>query len=199
MGTDKKITARRLIHNAIRQTIRGEDPLVVHVVSMCCYDLLREYADAKHIQLSTNLLNKVPPEFLREVIDKVKLFYRFSKHARTDPDATIDESKIVAFADVVLLMVIAMFEECFGERTEHMRLYGAFMVIRYPDIQSQAMREAILAVPGYKLLSAQSREECRRDLLEITQTSSSLRAETAANLSSLRAGENYSLEKEMQE
>jgi hypothetical protein len=199
VATDKKTAARRLIHNAIRQTIRGEDPLVVHVVSMCCYDLLREYAEAKQIRVSTNLLNKVPPKFLRTVIDAVKLFYRFSKHAKTDPDATIDETQIVAFADVVLLMVIAMFEECFGERTEHMKLYGAFMVIRYPDIQNPAMREAILAIPGYNALSTQTRGECRKDLGEIIQTNPDLRVETAADLSTLKAGEHYSLEKEIED
>jgi hypothetical protein len=40
METDKTV-ARRLIHNAIRQTIYGEDPVAVHLISMSCYDLLR--------------------------------------------------------------------------------------------------------------------------------------------------------------
>jgi hypothetical protein len=62
MATDKKTAARRLIHNA-RQTICGEDPLVVHLVSMCCHNLLREYGESKGNELSAITLGRVRSEF----------------------------------------------------------------------------------------------------------------------------------------
>ncbi|MGA8690887.1 MAG: hypothetical protein WB662_13530, partial [Methyloceanibacter sp.] len=68
METDKKTIARRLIHNAIRQTIYGEDPVAVHLVSMSCYDLLREYGEAKGIELTATTINRVPQQVLKEVV-----------------------------------------------------------------------------------------------------------------------------------
>jgi hypothetical protein len=94
VATDKKTAARRLIHNATRQTFSGEDPLAVHLVAMSCYDLLREYAETKGIQLKANSLNNVREDVRKSVVDAVKLIHRFSKHARDDADETIDEAKI---------------------------------------------------------------------------------------------------------
>ena len=123
MKTDKKTVARRLIHNAIRQTIYREDPIALHLASMACYDLLRKYAEVKGIELTANTINRVPQQLLKQVVEAIKLTYLFSKHARGDADNTIDETTIVPFADLMLLTVIGMYVGCFSETTEHMKAF----------------------------------------------------------------------------
>ena len=70
-------------------------------------------AEAKGIQLKANSLNNVREDVRKSVVDAVKLIHRFSKHARDDADETIDEAKIVPFADMTLLMVIRCMRSVF--------------------------------------------------------------------------------------
>jgi hypothetical protein len=53
---DKQTVARRLIHSAIHSVLRQDDPLAAHVLIVGAFDLLRQYAKTKGIELRSDFL-----------------------------------------------------------------------------------------------------------------------------------------------
>ena len=72
MEIDKQTVARRLIHAAIRSVIRQDDPLAAHVLIVGAFDLLRQYAKTKGIELRSDFLNRLPPDLAKEAIGGIE-------------------------------------------------------------------------------------------------------------------------------
>jgi hypothetical protein len=190
METDKKTVARRLIHSAIRQTIHGEDPLAVHLVSMACYDLLWGYGEAKGIDLTTaNPVNQLAPDVRNKVVKAAKRTYYFLKHSRNDADDTIDETKIVPFTDLMLVTVIGMYAGCFPGVTEHMKIFCASTALRFPSLFDPAAWEQFTSVPANRIMTSRSRSEWMSHLQDSFARDADIKAEREADLATLRAGQ----------
>jgi hypothetical protein len=84
MDIDKQTAARRLIHAAIRNVVRQDDPLAAHVLIVGAFDLLRQYATAKGLRLKSDIMTHVPQGMAKEVIDALKLIYNFVRHSDRD-------------------------------------------------------------------------------------------------------------------
>lgn len=187
MPTDKQAAARRLIHAAVRMVIYREDPLAIQLITWCCYDLIREFAEAKGLQLKSNLLAELAVSERQAAVRKVKYVQRFLKHSRTDHDKTIDESNIVEAMDLSLAVVIDMYREAFCEQTHQMKLFMLFVIARYPGATNEVCQEFFFSRPYAEQVLEQGREASLDSLKDLLESRAELRFERKDDLASLSA------------
>jgi hypothetical protein len=164
---DKRTTARRLIHSAIRLAVLQEDPLATHVLIVSAHNLMRQYAASKEIPLMNDVISQVHPSFTKEVADALNKLYNFLRHSDRDPDATIDISQIEPFTDAFIAITAQMYVELFHEDTTHMRLFRALVAMDHPHLMTEEYNRRFAAVPGAEALRDLSRTERLRVFKEM--------------------------------
>jgi len=130
---DKQTAARYMINCAIRNVLSGECPVSNHVIILSAREILFDIAKTKGIKLASDLANLVKDEHRAEFRRRMKERYNFLKHAKTDHDYELDIANIQFSNDGELLMVIAHYNELFGEQTAHMRSYMSFALVIFRE------------------------------------------------------------------
>jgi hypothetical protein len=107
----------------------------------------------------------------------------------------IEETRIVPFADLILQMIIGMYEDCFSESTRHMKIFSAVIMVRYPDVMNPTQRAQVTSLALHKALAKQSRSQCLSSLPDFFEIDPELGAEREVDLATLQAGQDFVLER----
>lgn len=175
---NKEQAARRLIHAAIRNIAREEDPVANHVLVMACGDLLREYCEAKGLTHGFEISAYLAPDRRREIIkDYIKKGYYFLKHARLDSDDMYDETNLAEVNKAMTLINCLTFQSVFGQLTRHMALLLVFEQIEHPQLLTEQGRKMVLATPVAMTLAQMSLNERRASFADSFNLLPELRVE----------------------
>jgi hypothetical protein len=136
-----------------------DDPLAAHVLAVGAFDLVRQYAACKRIELRSNFLSRLPPDLAKEAVNGLKLIYNFVRHSDRDPDKSVDTSTLTPFTDIFIALAAQLYREAFGSETKHMELFRAFTYIRHPRMISAEAREGFANLPAVRAMAALSRDE----------------------------------------
>jgi len=138
---------------------RQDDPLAAHVLIVGAFDLLRQYAKTKGIELRSDFLNRLPPDLAKEAIGGLKMIYNFARHSDRDPDQKIDIAKLTPFTDGFIAITAQMYKECFKSETRHMELFRAFVAIHHPEAMSEEWNRHFSALPAARQLAKLPRSD----------------------------------------
>jgi hypothetical protein len=169
MRLDKQAAARRLIHAAIRNVSSEDDPLAAHVLIVGAFDLIRQYAAKKDLQLKSDFLARLPPGVAREAINGLKLIYNFVRHSDRDPDGSVDISTLTPFTDVFIEMTGQMYREAFESETQHMQYFRVFACLQHPKLLTGEKGDEFSALPEVQSLRTQPRARRMETLRQIFQ------------------------------
>jgi hypothetical protein len=151
----KQEAVRHLIHSAIRLIIKQEDPFAVHLLVNSADKILIDLSKHLGKQLRVNWGDYIKPEFHSQFFKKIRETYNFLKHADEDYAAELPVHNIMMINISSLFICTANYSKLFGETTDHMMLFLAFVMNIMPEIitpelhkQFPDMLKAIAASQG---------------------------------------------------
>ena len=131
---DKQEVARRLIHAAIRATLRGECPITNQVVIGSAITLMREFAQANGGKPMVDFDKFIVPEHAKGFEAAMKSHYNFFKHANHDAEYHHDVSNLTELNDLSIVTAIGEYVSLFKTRSIHMSLYYIYAMVKFPDV-----------------------------------------------------------------
>jgi hypothetical protein len=142
----KIAVARRLLDEAIRGAIRGDDPLTIHLGTMSAFSITKDIRRAHglgHASLDPHIRADQRMTFWAS-------FFRLNsaiKHADRDPDALVDVGKIEAITEMGIILTLDNLRTI--DPATPVGFWGAYyfdqFATRHPEGIEQQGNEAFLA------------------------------------------------------
>jgi stress-induced morphogen len=126
----KRRVARQLIHQAIVSIFNDDNPLAIHLMAQALEASLSDLFRAA--QRVDPFLSLIKSDRKREMISLMRKSANFIKHADNDPLEQMDGRDIVGMNDALVSAACFRYATLFGERTEHMILFGYYMAVLKP-------------------------------------------------------------------
>jgi hypothetical protein len=109
----------------------GDNPLAVHLMAQALEASLSDlFRAAKAIDPFISLIK---PDREREIVSLMRKSGNFLKHADNDPLEQMDKRDIVSMNDGLVAAACFRYETLFGNRTDHMILFGYYMAVLNPE------------------------------------------------------------------
>ena len=127
----KRRVARQLLHQAIVSIFNNDNPLAIHLMAQALEASLSDLFRAA--QRVDPFLSLIMPDRKREMISLMRKSANFIKHADNDPLEKMDGRDIVGMNGALISVACFRYEALFGERTDHMILFGYYMAVLKPE------------------------------------------------------------------
>lgn len=152
MHIDKQTAANWQINASIRNIWNGECVVATHVVALSARQILIEYAKAKSIELSKDVMKGFTDEFRSDAESMWKERYNYFKHSDRDAEHTVDITNIAHTNEWDTLFNVINFTTIFRGSSMHMRWFTIYMGMRFPklwDLEklSREQRQALQRQP----------------------------------------------------
>lgn len=133
MRLSKLDVARREVEYSIRLFFSSGDPTITHLIISSALEILRPLCRVKKISMFFDeMLLKIKPEKIEEVKKRLKDPYNFMKHARKDPEETIEF--FPASNEYAIWDAIDMYHKLTSEVSGLMMSYRAWFYTKNADI-----------------------------------------------------------------
>jgi hypothetical protein len=136
---DKREAARHLMHASIRLIMKQEDPFAVHLLINSVDKMLVDLSKQLGKELRVNWEDYIKPEFHGEFFAKIRETYNYLKHADKDYAVELPVRNIMMINISSLFICTANHSKLFGEVTDHMWLFLAFVMNLMPEIITPAL------------------------------------------------------------
>lgn len=136
---DKREAVRHLLHAAIRLITKQEDPFAIHLLVNSADKLLIDLSKHLGKELRVNWEDYIKPEFHGQFFKKIRETYNYLKHADEDYAVELPVHNIMMINISSLFICTANYSTLFGEMTDHMLLFLAFVMNIMPEIITPAV------------------------------------------------------------
>jgi hypothetical protein len=130
----KQEAVRHLIHSAIRLISKQEDPFAVHLLVNSADKILIDLSKHLGKELRVNWEDYIKSQFHGQFFKKIRETYNFLKHADEDYAAELPVHNIMMINISSLFICTSNYSKLFGETTDHMMLFLAFVMNLMPEI-----------------------------------------------------------------
>jgi len=135
LHVSKLDAARRQLETAIRLYFNDSDPVSIHTLTAAAYNLLRDInrdAGGPKLIIKEELVERVVPEYQKEVRRNLNEAENFFKHADKDPKAVLEFSPTLT--ELMIWESCSAYFQLSNEQLVLAKVFNGWYVVNNPDL-----------------------------------------------------------------